>query len=171
MSFRLFLVHKRNNSMSTKKFIPNIISALRILFSIALMFSITKSVLFYALYIICGISDIADGFLARKFKAESDFGSKLDSSADFIFTAVCFLKLWKFMNFRLYIWLWIFVIAAVKIAAFFANHMKIRHTFANKLAGFLLFIFLPFIHYEVIQILLCIAASAAAVCDFIHKNG
>ncbi len=52
-----------------------------------LIFAENFSALFYVLYFVCGISDITDGFLAGKLDAESSFGSKLDSLADFIFIA------------------------------------------------------------------------------------
>jgi len=43
---------------------------------------------FITCYLLCGISDILDGYLARKLKAQSALGSNLDTFADFIFTMV-----------------------------------------------------------------------------------
>jgi len=48
------------------KTIPNCISFSRIIFSLILVFIKPLSVAFYAIYIICGLSDIMDGFIARK---------------------------------------------------------------------------------------------------------
>ena len=83
-----------------KKQIPNIITAARIALSAALIFTENFSALFYVLYFVCGMSDMADGFLAKKLDAESPFGSKLDSLADFIFVAVtrCGLLLHQSLN-------------------------------------------------------------------------
>lgn len=62
----------------------NIITAVRIVCSIALLFFPGFSPAFYTLYIVAGISDILDGTVARKTGTISEFGSKLDTVADFV---------------------------------------------------------------------------------------
>ena len=49
-------------------------------------------------YIYCGISDILDGFIARKTKNESEIGAKLDSVSDIIFVVVAMIKILPFLN-------------------------------------------------------------------------
>ena len=49
--------------------------------------------MFYALYCIAGVTDMMDGAVARKTGSVSKFGSKLDSVADFVFIAVCLIKM------------------------------------------------------------------------------
>ena len=71
----------------------NIITGIRIVCSIALLFFPVFSPAFYALYIIAGISDMIDGAVARKTGTASEFGSKLDTAADFILVVVCLIKL------------------------------------------------------------------------------
>ena len=61
----------------------NIITCLRIVCSIALLFCSVFSPAFYTLYIAAGISDMTDGTVARKTGTVSEFGSKLDTAADF----------------------------------------------------------------------------------------
>ena len=61
----------------------NIITGIRILCSIALLFFPAFSPSFYALYIAAGVSDMIDGTVARKTGTASEFGSKLDTAADF----------------------------------------------------------------------------------------
>ena len=71
----------------------NGITCIRIICSFALLFCLAFSVPFYALYIIAGFSDMIDGTVARKTGTVSDFGSKLDTVADFILVMVCLIKL------------------------------------------------------------------------------
>jgi CDP-diacylglycerol--glycerol-3-phosphate 3-phosphatidyltransferase len=47
---------------------------------------------FCVLYISAGVSDMVDGWVARKTNTVSDFGSKLDTVADIFFVAVCLVK-------------------------------------------------------------------------------
>ena len=56
-----------------------------------------------------------DGTIARKMEAVSNFGSKLDTIADFVFMAVCTVKLLPMMNIPPWLWIWIAVIVIIKI--------------------------------------------------------
>ena len=67
------------------KYLPNILSSLRMLGALALLQSNVSSSQFWVLYTVCGISDIADGWLARKLKCVTRTGALLDSLADFCF--------------------------------------------------------------------------------------
>ena len=66
----------------------NVITGLRILVSAVLLFCPVFSPIFYVLYLIAGLSDMADGIVARKTNSVSEFGSRLDGVADFVFAAV-----------------------------------------------------------------------------------
>ncbi len=68
--------------------IPNIITLIRILLSIFIIFLKPLSLLFFTIYIICGLSDIFDGYFARKNNVTSDLGATLDSIADLIFITI-----------------------------------------------------------------------------------
>tara|TARA_B100001013_G_scaffold292180_1_gene192194 strand:- start:1033 stop:1593 length:561 start_codon:yes stop_codon:yes gene_type:complete len=65
-------------------FIPNFITSLRLLLAIPISISIYQGneVLALILFVIAGVSDSLDGFLARKFNWESKFGQLLDPLAD-----------------------------------------------------------------------------------------
>ena len=69
----------------------NIITGIRILCSIALVFCPTLSPVFYSLYLVAGFTDMIDGTVARKTNTVSEFGSRLDTIADFIFVVVCLI--------------------------------------------------------------------------------
>lgn len=66
------------------KHIPNLISICRIVILFSLFFAYRYPVLFLVLYLITGLTDVLDGYLARKWKVQSDLGAKLDSFADLI---------------------------------------------------------------------------------------
>ena len=69
------------------KHLPNAISAFRIAGSISLLFCEVTGWQFWVLYALCGISDMVDGWLARKLHAETKAGAILDSVADLVFVA------------------------------------------------------------------------------------
>jgi CDP-diacylglycerol--glycerol-3-phosphate 3-phosphatidyltransferase len=71
----------------------NVITGLRILVSAALLFCPVFSPIFYVLYLIAGLSDMVDGIIARKTNSASEFESRFDSIADYIFVAVCLIIL------------------------------------------------------------------------------
>ena len=71
----------------------NAITGLRILVSVVLLFCPVFSPVFYALYLIAGLTDMIDGTIARKTNTVSEFGARFDSIADFVFAAVCLIKI------------------------------------------------------------------------------
>lgn len=81
-----------------KKQLANLITSLRIVFSIVLLFLKPLSHSFLILYIAAGITDMIDGTVARKTGAVCEFGSKLDTAADIVFTAVCMIRLLPVLN-------------------------------------------------------------------------
>ena len=76
----------------------NVITGIRILVSAALLLCPVFSPIFYAMYLIAGLSDMADGIVARKTNSVSEFGSRFDSIADFVFVAVCLIKILPVMK-------------------------------------------------------------------------
>ena len=76
----------------------NVITGIRILVSAALLLCPVFSPIFYAMYLIAGLSDMADGIVARKTNSVSEFGSRFDSIADFVFVAVCLIKILPVMD-------------------------------------------------------------------------
>ena len=93
----------------------NLITSIRIICSIALFFCPVLSTSFYALYIVVGITDMIDGTVARKTNSVSEFGSKLDTVADFVFVAVCIIKLIPVLNVETWMYIWIAVIFVIKV--------------------------------------------------------
>ena len=127
------------------KQIPNILSATRIALCLPLLMVDTMTVPFWVLYVIGGMTDILDGFLARRWGVESKFGARLDSLADFVFVLAVGYKLFPWLKLPATLWMMIALIATVKtvnaISAYIVKHrIAFLHTKANKLTGFLLFI-------------------------------
>ena len=151
------------------KHLPNILSSLRIVGTVVLLLSDVSSILFGVLYIVCGISDIADGWLARKLKCITKTGALLDSLADICFVACCAWKLLSILELPQWLWLWAGVIVVIKVvnqisALVMYGRCCFPHTTANKVTGFLLFIAVPTIIWSVIPIAIVAAiATFAAV--------
>lgn len=160
--------------VSIKSQLANILTSSRIVFSIVLLFSKTFSSLFYTCYILCGVTDMVDGTVARKTHSESKAGERLDSVADLIFVIVCLIKILPAIHLHFYLWIWIGVIALIKIINLIMGLSSKRkniflHTIANKITGFLTFV-LPLtiqivsINYSSIPV--CVVATFAAVQEF-----
>ena len=124
----------------------NIITCVRIICGVALLFFPAFSPAFYALYLIAGFSDMIDGTVARKTGTVSAFGSKLDTAADFVLVAVCLIKLIPALDIPLWLLIWIAVIALIKAINIISGYVLRKrfvaaHTVMNKIAGALLFVF------------------------------
>ena len=151
------------------KHLPNIITALRIVGSIGILFCIVAGWQFWTLYAICGISDIIYGWLARRLHAESKTGSILDSIADLSFVACCAIKLLPILSIPSWLWIWAGIIVIIKIVNLISSLIIFKkfylpHTIANKLTGFLLFLTVPLINWCIIPIaIVAIIATFAAI--------
>ena len=127
------------------KRIPNILSMSRIVLCLPLLLVDAMTMPFWTLYVTAGLTDMLDGFLARRWGVESKFGARLDSLADFVFVLAVGYKLFPWLKLPTALWMMIGLIALVKminaISSFVVKHrIEFLHTTANKLTGFLLFI-------------------------------
>lgn len=149
----------------------NIITSIRILLSAVLLFFPVFSPAFYAVYLTSGFTDMIDGAVARKTNTVSEFGSKLDTIADTVFVAVCLIKLLPVLNIPIWLYIWIAVIAFIKLTNIAAGYIRQKkfvavHSIINKMTGGLLFIFpltLTFIDLKYSAAFVCFFATAAAI--------
>ena len=149
----------------------NLITLVRIICSIALLFFPVFSPAFYAFYITAGISDMADGAVARKTGTVSKFGSKLDTAADFVLVVVCLIKLIPAIHAPTWLIIWIIVIAAIKAVSLISGYILRKeivalHTVMNKVTGILLFVLpltISFIDLKYSGAFVCAAATFAAI--------
>ena len=152
--------------------LPNIITLLRIVGSFGLLLCDVTGVALWIIYGLCGISDIVDGWLARKLKCVTKKGALLDSVADICFVACCAWRLMPMLNMPEWLWLWAGVIVVIKIvnqisALVMYGRCSFPHTTANKITGFLLFIAVPMTYRSIVPI-----AIVAAIATFaaIHEG-
>ena len=149
----------------------NLITVLRIVFSIGIVFCPVPSTGFYALYLTAGFTDIVDGWVARMTHTESEFGSKLDTLADAVFVAVCLVKLSPILHLPAWQYVWIALIAAIKVLNLFFGYLTQKkfteiHSIMNKITGGALFLLPltisavdPFFSVSVV----CLIATLAAL--------
>ena len=149
--------------------LPNIITLFRIAGSLSLLLCDVANDSFWIIYALCGISDIADGWLARMLKCVTKAGALLDSLADICFVACLCPLLLPILELPQWLWLWAGVIVAIKIvnqtsALVMYGCFQFPHTLANKITGFLLFIAVPMTFQSIIPITIVAAiASFAAI--------
>ena len=149
----------------------NLITVIRILCSVVLLFCAALSPWFYALYITAGVSDMVDGWVARKTNTVSEFGSKLDTVADIIFVVVCLVKLLPVIHLPVWIYIWVGLIACIKVFNIIYSYAVRKqfladHSILNKITGALLFLLpltLSFIDVKYSAAVVCAVATVAAV--------
>ena len=125
----------------------NIITILRILGTLLLSVTVLLSGEFYVLYTLTGITDILDGYIARKTNTVSEFGSKLDSAADLMFYGIILYRLLPVLAEKIHGAIWYAVVAIVILRVFTYVFTAIKykvfmsnHTYLNKLTGFCVFL-------------------------------
>ena len=160
----------RDDAIGAMTLIPDLLSASRIVLCIPLLLVDAITVPFWILYLIAGITDMLDGFLARRWAVESKLGARLDSLADFVFVLTVGYKFFPLLKLPATLWMMIGLIALIKVANAISSYMVKRrieflHTRANKLTGFFLFIGMMAIGQSyfvpVAWVIACIALFAA----------
>ena len=133
--------------MNRKKLItiPNLLGYYRILmFPVLLAFAFTERETLFAVFLVINLlTDVADGFIARKFNMETDFGARLDSMADNLtyvaaFTGIYMFKLEEFLphitSFLIYIGL---LILAMMFSLIKFGRFPSLHLYSWKTGGYI----------------------------------
>ena len=158
--------------------IADSITVSRMLFSLILLVFPLPSPAFAALYLLCGITDMLDGFIARKLHTESKRGALLDSAADLLFALSYAVRVLPRLSVPHWIWIWIAVIAAVKVTGVIigskkAGRLMLAHSFGNRLTGLLLFLLPLSVSIADVRYgaaLVCTAATVTAATEIL-KTG
>ena len=114
---------------------------------------------------------MVDGTVARKTGAASSFGARLDTVADFLFVIASFVKLIPVIRIPVWTWVWVAVIAVVKLVNLFwgilgRKQIPSLHTIANKATGLCLFLLpltMPFADLRYTAPVVCVIATIAAI--------
>lgn len=157
--------------------VANGITLLRIIGTVGLLFVKPISPLFLGIYTFTGLTDILDGWIARRTGTASDFGARLDSIADLLFYAVMLIELvpvlWVILPQT--IWYAAAAVLLIRIGSYLTAAIKYRrfaslHTYLNKLTGaavFLLPYMLIVISGEIYSWAVCGAAFLASLEELI----
>jgi len=126
--------------------LPNAITTLRIVGTAGLMFISPLSTAFYVVYSLTGLTDLLDGWIARKTHTTTKLGAKLDSIADLLFYLVMLLRILPVLYKLLSTDIWYFVgaIVLLRVVSYGTAAIKYRqfaslHTPLNKITGFAMF--------------------------------
>ena len=158
-----------------RKYIPNILTALRMLGAVLLLLTEPLTLPFYLLHIFCGLTDALDGAFARALHASSRLGAQMDSIADLMFYGVMMGKLMPTLLERMPSSVWWLVGAAVFIrlcaygvAAVTQHRFSALHTILNKLTGLLVFL-VPGMLAMPAAVPLCHGVAAMALISSAHE--
>lgn len=150
--------------------LPNILTFLRIVGSITLIFTCPFTAAFYITYTLTGLTDVLDGFTARLMHSETEFGSKLDSAADLIFYSTLLFKIFpKLMEVLTpVIWTVLGIVILIRIFIYLMIFIKYKrfasiHSYLNKLTGIMVFFIAYLIAGEYALTYCWIALSVAAI--------
>ena len=157
--------------MDLRKQAANLLTACRIFGSLGLLALPVFSPGFWALYLFCGLTDMADGPIARRTGSASTFGARLDTAADAVFLAAALGKLLPALAVPGWLWAWLALITAIKIgnllwALRHGKGLMTAHTALNRLTGLVLFLLpltLPWLDLRQSALPVCVLATAAAL--------
>ena len=153
--------------------IPDLFTFFRMICAVVLPFLTPLSPVFLTVYALSGVSDMLDGFLARKLGQASRWGAKLDSAADLLLYTIALSLLIPIMRDTLPGWIWWFVGVALvlRLACYFCSAVKVHrfaseHTLLNKLTSILIFP-APFLMkldlFVWYAVLVCLVSCCAAI--------
>jgi len=145
--------------MKIARQVPNAISIFRLVICFSLLFitqigdRLTMRVTFTAVYLVVGLTDVLDGWIARRYHLESDFGAKIDNIADTCVFCVGFVSLVWLLRLRFepsFLICFIPLGIAVVLKVFSFALTKVRfgewnsmHTYLNKALGTVMFLAVP----------------------------
>lgn len=132
--------------LEMKRYIPNILSIIRILLCPALLLITENNLMLITLIIGIGLTDILDGYFARKFNCQSQFGSQLDSLGDMLFFIMLLAYVIVYKRYVLIenkkLLMCVVVVKCIPLIIGMIKYKKLVfiHTILNKLSGIMVVI-------------------------------
>lgn len=146
----------------------NYISIMRIILALTLILTKPLSTEFIIIYLVCGTSDIIDGYIARKTGTVSEIGGKLDSIADLILFTILIIIFYPIITLPLRIIILIAIIAIIRLVSMIVVFVKYKrfgvlHTYGNKITGFILFVFPLLLTFSQLYVLIYVICAIACI--------
>jgi len=122
-----------------KKKIPNLLTVIRIVLSAVIIAVEPFSIVFFSVYGAFIFLDYADGLTARKLKAESYFGDRLDHAASIIFIMFLSFRYFRLLPISKWCMFWAMGVLIVKCASLVIGAVRYKtaafiNTDWNKIA-------------------------------------
>ncbi|AZO95375.1 CDP-alcohol phosphatidyltransferase family protein [Halocella sp. SP3-1] len=158
------------------KIIPNTLSIFRILFSGLLIVSFPYKTIFILIYLLSGLTDVLDGFIARKYNIETKLGAKLDSIADIAFYTVLLIIFFVWFRNILIEYKWLIIITiTIRISTIIIGIVKYKnivfiHTVANKITGLMIYcipIYIFLLNSNILILVTTITSIISALEEFL----
>jgi CDP-diacylglycerol--glycerol-3-phosphate 3-phosphatidyltransferase len=139
------LIHRGENILN----VPNLLSFYRlIVFPVILIFAVQELEKLFVIFLcISLITDVLDGFIARKFNVQTRFGLALDNLADIgtLFTALYGMFVFKWDAFRDHAWL-LYIFLAIFLISYIVAFLRFKkipglHLYLSVTSGYLQGIF------------------------------
>lgn len=131
--------------------VADTVTTMRMTATVFLLFLPLDTIWFLVIYTFAGLTDVLDGWIARKSGKASEFGARLDSISDLLFYIVLLIRFFPILYQTLpeEIWYVVLAIIFVRLAAYITAAVKYHrfaslHTWMNKLTGASVFL-LPYV--------------------------
>ena len=155
------------------RLVPDILSASRIVGSVLLLFTGELNAWFLIIFTYCSVSDVLDGYIARRYGIESPRGEILDSAADFCLILAMLAVLIPTQPWEPWMIWFIALIAAVRgislcIGTYRFRRPALLHTRMSKLGGLLLHLapyLMAFVDLGIVVAIVCSICFAGALED------
>lgn len=163
------------NQIKHKLNVADYITLLRIAGTVLLLALKPLSTEFFIIYALTGVTDVLDGWIARKLKTAGDFGARLDSISDLLFYTVILVRLLPILIDKMPngIWYVVAVIICIRVSAYITAAVKYRrfaslHTYLNKFTGVTVFL-IPFFLITDHAVVFCHIVCAVALISSLEE--
>ena len=151
------------------KYLPNIITSTRFVFAGLLVFSVPLSMMFWLFYGLAAATDLIDGPIARRLKADNNFGSALDTSADIFFLLCMMVCVFPILEITTQSYVLIGSVFLLKIISLSYAYIKFKtivsyHTYLIKFLALFIFTFpiwILFLDVNLVILILAILQNGA----------